>query len=86
MKQIINSKLYDTATADAVGSYGYSSGDFYLGETLYEMQTGGFFLHRAGDAEECIIPCTELEAKAWAHRYLGLDLDTYTTTFRAVEE
>lgn len=86
MKKIINGKLYDTSTAEAVGSYGYSSGDYYLGETLYEMQTGGFFLHRAGDAEECIIPYTELEAKAWAHRNLGLDIDTYTTTFGEAEE
>lgn len=86
MKQIINSKLYDINTADAVGSYGYSSGDCYLGETLYKMHTGGFFLHRAGDAGECIIPHTRLEARSWADWHLDLDADTYIKIFRAVEE
>lgn len=99
MKKIINSKLYDTDTAEVIGSYGYSGWDYYIGEMLYRKHTGEFFLHRAEDIRtsysissgdewmscgECIIPYTEKDAKAWAEKHL--DVDTYIGIFGAVEE
>lgn len=51
MKQIINGKKYDTATAKEVGYYynNYSVGDFhYYRENLYKKRTGEFFLYGVG--------------------------------------
>ena len=51
MKKIINGKLYNTETAELVGSYdnGYSCSDFrHESEDLYRKKTGEFFLHGEG--------------------------------------
>lgn len=51
MKKIINGKVYDTNTAEPVGSWdnGCSCSDFgYFGEDLYRKRTGEFFLHGTG--------------------------------------
>ena len=51
MKKIINGKVYDTATAKAVGSWsnGGTWRDFHhREETLYRKKTGEYFLHGEG--------------------------------------
>ncbi len=51
MKKIINGKLYDTGTAQCVGSWsnGYYTNDFsYCAEELYRKRTGEFFLYGEG--------------------------------------
>ena len=51
MKKIISGKLYDTTTAERVGSWdnGCSYSDFgYCGEDLYRKRTGEFFLRGEG--------------------------------------
>ena len=53
MKKIINGKLYDTATAEFIGSYdnGGTPSDFdYVEETLYRKKNGEFFIHGMGGA------------------------------------
>ena len=55
MKAIIDSKRYNTATAEEVGSYDYGhypgSGDFsHWSATLYRTKSGAFFLHGEGGA------------------------------------
>lgn len=47
MKQIINGKLYDTATADMIGRWSNCElyGDFsYIEENLYKTRKGNYFL------------------------------------------
>lgn len=50
MKKIIKGKLYDTDTANYIGSNEYGMpGDLrYTTETLYQKKTGEFFLHGEG--------------------------------------
>jgi len=45
MKKVIDGKLYNTETAEEIGSYSYShSTDFnYVEETLYRTKKGAFF-------------------------------------------
>lgn len=53
MKKIVNGKIYDTATAERVGSWSSnrSTSDFsYCSEDLYRKRTGEFFLHGEGGA------------------------------------
>lgn len=53
MKKIINSKVYDTATAKKVASWysSYARNDFhYYEEELYQKKTGEFFLYGEGNA------------------------------------
>lgn len=47
MKKIIGGKLYNTETADPIGSYwnGHTQGDFHYEElTLYKTKKGNFFV------------------------------------------
>lgn len=51
MRKIINGKLYDTGTAQEIGSkwHGESRRDFrYYAETLYKKRTGEYFLYGEG--------------------------------------
>ena len=51
MKQIINGKMYNTATATPIGRYEYGGGprNFrWFSETLYRKKTGEFFLAGEG--------------------------------------
>lgn len=52
-KKIIDRKMYDTTTAEAVGSYSntpYQSDFQHYSETLYRKRTGEFFLYGEGGA------------------------------------
>lgn len=84
MIQIINGKKYDTSTADAMGSFNYTTpGDlWYQEETLYRTKKGSYFLFGlGGEGTECsltnrsgcmpkITPITEAEAREWVEKYL----------------
>ena len=51
MKKIINGKVYDTATAELLGSWSSpgSATDFsHFSESIYRKRTGEFFLHGEG--------------------------------------
>lgn len=51
MKKVINGKMYNTETAQKIGSYwnGLSDRDFnHLSETLYKTAKGNYFLHGEG--------------------------------------
>ena len=50
MKKIINGKVYDTETAQALGSWSNMSDRSFerIDETLYRKRTGEFFLHGEG--------------------------------------
>jgi hypothetical protein len=51
MKKIISKKLYDTETAQVIGSWdnGYYGNDFNsMSETLYRKRTGEYFLYGSG--------------------------------------
>lgn len=101
MKKIINGKLYDTETAETVGSRcnGYSYNDFRrLDETLYRKRTGEFFLYgEGGPMSQYAETFGDGETSGW--RIVPLTLasakiwaekwlatDVYIKTFGAVEE
>ena len=50
MKKIINGKVYDTETAQVLGSWSNMSDRSFerIDETLYRKRTGEFFLHGEG--------------------------------------
>lgn len=51
MKKIINNKVYDTETAQEMGSWAntWDTRDFHrVAETLYRKRTGEYFLHGEG--------------------------------------
>ena len=51
MKKIINGKVYDTDTAERVGSWDngkYTNDLYYCSEDLYRKRTGEFFLYGEG--------------------------------------
>lgn len=50
MKKIINGKVYDTTTAELLGSWSNMSDRSFdrIDETLYRKRTGEFFLHGEG--------------------------------------
>ena len=50
MKKVINGKLYDTSTAEKIGSWSHGSRrDFRrVREVLYRKKTGELFLHGSG--------------------------------------
>lgn len=53
MKKIINKKLYNTETAERVGTWdnNYPCNDFhFMSEELYQKKTGEFFLYGYGGA------------------------------------
>lgn len=100
MKKIIGSKLYDTETAELVGSYAYSTpkDSHYFTESLYRKESGEYFLYGKGKAmsrygyvscESCtigenIFPCVISEAKEWILRHMGAE--TYIREFGRISE
>lgn len=95
MKKIINGKVYDTRTAEQVGSFSRCFGDFSdYDEELYRKRTGEFFLYGSGgpmspysratgqnswSGGEGIRPLTYAEAQEWAEE--ALDADDYVAIF-----
>lgn len=100
-KKIINNRMYDTETAKQLGYWSneYNYNDLYFAEeTLYQKNTGEYFLVGCGGAmssysesvedSRCgstiFIPFTDEEAKQWVLD--RLDADTYVALFGEVEE
>lgn len=100
-KKIINNCMYDTETAKQLGYWSneYNYNDLYFAEeTLYQKDTGEYFLvgcggamssysefiedHRCGST--IFIPFTEEESKQWVMNHL--DANTYVALFGEVEE
>ena len=96
-KAVINSKMYDTSTAEYIGgkaNYWHPS----TKSTLYRKKTGEYFIynvlcgclpHSMEEAlmtkqKNSIIPLTEEEAKALVEEWC--DADTYIRLFGDVEE
>jgi hypothetical protein len=54
MKKIINGKMYNTETAEEIGSWEntpYKSNYIYFKEYLYRKRTGEFFLYGSGNED-----------------------------------
>lgn len=92
MKQIINSKVYSTATAEEIASDNYSDSSNRLnrgrGTTLYKTKKGAFFaLHETcwqGEHDK-IEPLTIPQAKEYFEELSG-DPDSWPEEFGAPEE
>jgi DNA polymerase III sliding clamp (beta) subunit (PCNA family) len=95
MKKVINGKLYDTETAELIGtggSNGRSRTDFqWCDESLYKTKNGRFFLAGYGGpmtrysrGGEDIIPLTEKEALQWCED-AELHSDTIAQNFNIEE-
>lgn len=99
MKKIINSRLYDTGTAEFIESYdnGYFENDFkYYSEALYRKNTGEYFLHGVGGAmSKYSEPCGHgmssgekiipyTEEEAKAWAEANMSADAYMELFGAV--
>ncbi|MCQ2417780.1 MAG: hypothetical protein MJ071_08215 [Oscillospiraceae bacterium] len=67
MKSIINGKVYDTSTAKKLAECKECK------ETMYQSETGEFFIYRKGKKEE-IEPVTEEHAAEWAKKLLELSI------------
>ena len=87
MQQTIANKVYDTDTAKGLGNWrrGISSERGYISETLYQIDSGDYFLYGEGGPRsryakrvapntwgygERILPFTTEEAHAWADTHL----------------
>jgi len=101
MKKIIKGKRYDTDKAKELGSDSYSNPrDFnYWSETLYQKNSGEFFLYGEGgpmsryavsisqnglSGGEKIIPLSVESAQKWAEEHLSAD--EYEEIFGEVQE
>lgn len=101
MKQIINGKLYNTETAEKIGEFesDYPKDSFrFFSETLYQKQTGEYFLFGQGLAESKygkktpqgkipwskIKPLSQEQASTWALK--NLNADQFMQNFGEVEE
>lgn len=96
MRKIIKGKLYDTDTAECIGSTddgGLNYNDmYYWSEDLYRKKTGEFFLFYDSGSFVCniwgrgdsITPLSMAEAKEWAEQYLSAD--AYISAFGEVDE
>ena len=84
MKQIINGKKYDTATATFCGKYADSKFYEHLIDctSLHRKKNGEYFLHNylvSAYKDEsffkniAIKPLTEEEAKAWTEKHLSVE-------------
>ena len=70
MRRIIRNKVYDTSTAQKMGTYRNledSNDSVYYEETLYRKKTGEFFLYTYSEpnSQVSIAPLTEDEAQEW---------------------
>lgn len=73
MRTVIKNKLYDTATAKAIGRYFIPNSS--ITETLYRKKTGEYFLHKAEDGQrDRATPLSYEDAKVWGKMSLN-DLD-----------
>ena len=100
MKKVINGKMYNTETATLIESFShkYPSDFEWLKETLYQKETGEFFIDGEGGAaskyaEESaaggwvygrkITPLTESEAQAWVEK--NADSELYEELWEVAE-
>ena len=82
MKKVKNNKIYDTQTAQAIGTWSNNeSNDFkFVKETLYRKRTGEFFLYgiiggpKTWLNGESIHPLSYDEAKKWAEEKLPTEI------------
>lgn len=101
MKKVINGKIYDTATAQEVGSWDNGIyGDLSsLEETLYRKRTGEYFLHGMGGARTKYATSSGDNSWSGGEKIIPLtwesackwaeeklDADTYQAAFGPVEE
>lgn len=100
MKKVIKGRLYDTDTAEHVGSWSNNRTDFSrCDESLYRKRTGEYFLHGEGGpmskysrsrgdnswtGDEAIIPLSLDAAKEWAEKHM--EADNYMAEFGPVPE
>lgn len=95
MQRIINSKKYDTETANYFGAYEATNlkGGFIERIALFRKDNGEYFLHNQlqelswiGDRviSLSINPLTEEEAKKWAEKHLSAR--RYEAIFGVVQE
>lgn len=95
-KKILNGQLYDTHTAESIGSWNngmpYSDYEYY-GEDLYQKKNGEFFLVQDGLPEwsegstvfgSYIVKISEAEAREWVEEHLSAD--KYISLFGKLEE
>lgn len=101
MKKIINSRRYDTETAQQVAQYTHSypsEFDYYV-ETLYRKKGGEFFLHGYGHAASPYCEWVDSSTRSAGERIVPmaydaarewaekhLDADEYEAIFGEVEE
>lgn len=77
MKKVINKKLYNTETAERVGSWynGHYTNDFaYCSEDLYRTKSGNFFLHGEGGPMS-IYAQSSGNSTGWGERIVPLTYD-----------
>jgi hypothetical protein len=102
MKKIINGKMYNTETAEEIGSWEntpYKSNYIYFKEYLYRKRTGEFFLYGSGNAASKYCEETTNRMRSPGERIVPLtikeamvwvenycDADTYIELFGEVEE
>lgn len=102
MKQVIDGKMYNTDTAEEIGSWSnHLGGDFRsCSETLYRTKKGNYFVHGEGGAmskyaEQCgdgmgggsaIIPMDKDEAFEWAQQHCGDEDDVIEHFKDMIEE
>lgn len=88
MKKLINEKMYDTETAELIGSFDNGEdGAYFIFEELYHGDNG-YFIHGEGGCltvyygnpydfkskiKEDIVPLDDQAAKDWAIDHLGMD-------------
>lgn len=73
MKKVINNKVYDTGTAEYIGTYlgDWEDKSKWLREELYKKRTGEYFLYSEGaETPEKITPLSFEEAKQWGENHL----------------
>jgi hypothetical protein len=92
MKQIVNGKLYNTDTAEAIADNEFSDGTNRMNcgrcSTLYKTKKGGFFVYHETcwqGENDWVEPLTKNEAKEYFEE-LNDDADKYEEIFGTVEE
>ena len=102
MKKILNGKMYNTETAEEIGSWEntpYKSNYIYFKEYLYRKKTGEFFLYGSGNASSKYCEVTADMMRSPGEKIVPLtkkeamvwvenysDVDTYIELFGEVEE
>lgn len=101
MKKVILGKLYDTETAEYIGSYQYSKpNDFeYEREVLYKKKTGEYFLYGEGGPKSKYVKVVGQNEWSGGEKIIPMDVesakewaeehldgDAYIAAFGDVEE